>query len=220
MPFKDLEEKRIAAREAMARLRARRKAEAEVTNRKFEETIPDTPENLNYGMQPTREKPQTKEEFLAENPEATDKTWIDYKIKWSYTHKWKAEKEILDRRKALNERERYQTLNHECVLWRRFHEQGKNNVFQLNHNGINICESCSAWYAKQKDRSALDLNNMKGKQHFEELDGYAQMFAESKPFPEDYIYHSSGAKFPMTKICNICGSCLNEKGKCPVCDPD
>lgn len=63
MPYKDEETQREANRDAMARLRARRKAEAEATNRKFEETIPDTPENLNYGINRTLKNHKQKKNF-------------------------------------------------------------------------------------------------------------------------------------------------------------
>jgi len=219
MPYKDEQMQREANRDAMARLRARRKAEAEATNRKFEETIPETPENLNYGMKPNPEKPLTKEEFFEENPKANDTAYIQYKIKWSYTHKWQGEKAIEDKRKALNEREHFQTLNHDCILWRRMYEQGKKSDYRYNH--LNSCLSCSAWYARQKNRSALDLNDMKSRtDSFKELDDYAQLFTEPKGSPEDFIYHPSGVKFPLNVMCPNCLTNLRANGTCPNCQPD
>ena len=218
-PYKDEQTQREADKFYHKRLRAKRKLEAEARNEKFIEEIPETAENLNYGMKANPEKPLTWDEYSAENPKADKTEWIQYKLEFSSEHKWQAEKEIEDKRRARDEQSKYGTREHDCILWRRFYEQGKKSDFQLNHNGINICLSCSAWVVKQKNRSALDLNDTKEKGHFEELDGYASVFSSPKPDPENFAYGHGGV-FPMTKICSICGSQLNEKGKCPVCDSE
>ena len=218
MPYKDEQTQREADKFYHKRLRAKRKLEAEARNEKFIEEIPETAENLNYGMKATPEKPMTWEEFLEENPKADKTEWIQYKIKFSYEHKWKMEKETEDKRKAREEREHFQTREHPCILWRRMYEKGQKCDFYYNH--IDSCHDCMKWYAKQKDRSALDLNETKGKNdHFPELDGYASMFAEPKPYPEDYIYSPFGT-FPMNKMCPNCLSNLRPDGTCPNCQPD
>jgi hypothetical protein len=53
----------------------------------------------------------------------------------------------------------------------------------------------------------------------DELSGYAQAFAEPKPYPEDFVYSPFGV-YSMTKICSFCGSKLNAKGKCDLYDPE
>ena len=216
-PYKDEQTQREADKFYHKRLRERRKQEALARNEKFIEEIPETPENLNYGMKDNPEKPLSWEQFLEENPKADKTEWIQYKLKFSSEHKWKAEKEIEDKRKARDEQTKYGTREHPCILWRRMYEQGKKSDFYYNH--IDSCYDCMKWYAKQKDRSALDLNATGKSPHYEELDGYASVFSSPKPDPENFAYGHSGV-FPMTKICSICGSQLNEKGKCLNCQPE
>ncbi|MCJ7633162.1 hypothetical protein MUP77_12320 [Candidatus Bathyarchaeota archaeon] len=217
MPYSDEEEQRTAVREAMKRLRARRKLEAEATNQKFEETIPETPENLNYGMEPTRDKPLTWDEYLTENPKADKTEWIHYKMKFSLEHKWKSEIEQENKRKARDEQSKYGTREHDCILWRRMYSKGQKSDFLYNH--IDSCRDCMKWYATQKQRGSLDMNDVgKKSDSFPELDGYAEVFKPERPFPEDFIGHPSGATFPMNKCCSNCGSPLDKDGKCTFCD--
>lgn len=176
MPLKDQEEQRIASREAMKRLRERRKLEAKTTEHKFEEELLLDAENLNYKMEPNPEKPMSFEEFQAENPEATMKEYIAYKIAWSYNHSWKAEKEELDKLKNRSEREKFRTSNHECILWRRQFEQHQRSDFFYNH--IQSCYDCMQYYAERKGKGLLDLNDVGNKGDYEELRGYNETFGE------------------------------------------
>lgn len=109
-----------------------------------------------------------------------------------------------------------ETSEPDCLKWReQYSKKDKDSAFYVNH--INVCRSCGAWVVRHRD--ALDINNAKGRaDEFEELKGYAEAFKPEEPFPEDFAYHPSGARFPMTAICSICGTVLNKKGKCPFCD--
>lgn len=219
MPYKDKEAQREANKSAAKRYRIKKKMEAEATGRKFEETIPETPENLNFGMEPTREKPLSWDEYLAENPKADKTEWVQYKIKFYYEHKWRNEQERENRKKAIAEREKYGTNQHDCILWRRQFTKGQRSDFFYNHNSS--CMPCSRWYEKQKDTSSLDLNATgKKSEGFEELDGYAEAFKEPEPFPEDFLHTPMGT-FVLNRCCGTCGMPLKANGKCPVCDqPD
>jgi hypothetical protein len=177
MPIKDIEEQRIASREAMKRLRERRKAEAEATKTKFEETLPLDAENLNYNMEPTKEKPLSLEEYLTQHPEADMNEYIAYKIQWSYSHSWKKEKEEQDKLKNRSEREKFGTNQHECLVFRRQLEKGQRSNEFYNH--ISVCHLCMSYYAKRKSQDLLDLNNV-GKADYEEMKGYNEVFGEKK----------------------------------------
>lgn len=217
MPYKDKEEQREAVKFAVRRYREKLKQEAEATHQKFEENISLTPENLNYGMEPTKEKALTWDEYQRENLVATKDDWVKYKLKFFYDHQGKAEQEKEEKRKRNEERSRFNTSNHDCVLWRRMYSKGQKSDFLYNH--IDQCKDCMAWYARQKNTSTLDLNDTKDKQHFEELDGYASAFKPQTPYPEDFVYGHGGV-FPMTRICPICGSSnLRPNGSCLNCSP-
>jgi len=175
------------------------------------------PSNINEGMKLTREEPMTWDEYQKENLVSSKTDWIKYKLEFFQKHKYKDQIERAKNERSSEESLKYGTHQHDCILCRRAIEAGRRGPFIYNH--LDNCKPCCAWYARQKDRSSLDLNDTKGKsQSFEELKGYEEAFREPKPYPEDYVYSNDGV-FPMTKICSICGTPTTPKGNCPVCDP-
>lgn len=194
----------------MRKKRAEQKAQRSASVGNIAET-----HNINEGMKWTKEKPMSQEEFFKQFPDQDIKGYIHYRQE-VLAKNIEIEREEFQQKRQHDLTLEFGTTNRDCIRWRQMFLKGQKSDFYLNHNGINVCQSCSLWYARNHQRGKNDINNIGRKaDSFEELKAWEEM-GESRGFSEDYCKGNL-----MTQICPVHGVPLGKNG-CPICngEPD